>query len=107
MGPKVEGTLALMHLTRHDPLKYFVAFGSLSGCFGGNGWSDYAAANAMLGKLCGWFRERRREVRTACLHWQTWSEVGMAVMTDSVGITKNTFKMDFISPPEGVGAPGR
>ena len=102
MAPKVEGTLALMHLTRNDPLKYFVSFGSLSGCFGGNGWSDYAAANAMLGKLCGWFRERRPEVRTATLHWQTWSEVGMAVMTDSVGINKNTFKMDFIAPAEGV-----
>jgi acyl transferase domain-containing protein/NADP-dependent 3-hydroxy acid dehydrogenase YdfG len=102
MAPKVEGTLALMHLTRSDPLKYFVAFGSLSGCFGGNGWSDYAAANAMLGKLCGWFRERRPEVRTAAMHWQTWSEVGMAVMTDSVGINKNTFKMEFIAPAEGV-----
>ena len=102
MAPKVEGTLALMHLTRNDPLKYFLAFGSLSGCFGGNGWSDYAAANAMLGKLCGWFRERQPEVRTATLHWQTWSEVGMAVMTDSVGINKNTFKMDFIAPAEGV-----
>jgi acyl transferase domain-containing protein/short-subunit dehydrogenase len=102
MAPKIEGTLALMHLTRNDPLKYFVAFGSLSGCFGGNGWSDYAAANAMLGKLCGWYRERRPEVRTAALHWQTWSEVGMAVMTDSVGINKNTFKMDFIAPAEGV-----
>jgi acyl transferase domain-containing protein/short-subunit dehydrogenase len=103
LGPKLDGTLALMQLTQNDPLRYFVAFGSLSGRFGGNGWSDYAAGNEMLAKLCGWFRERRPDCRTSCLHWQTWSDVGMAVMTDSVGINKNTFKMDFISPEEGVG----
>ncbi len=66
IAPKVDGTLALMHLTAGDPLQYFVGFGSLSGRFGGNGLSDYAAANDMLAKLCGWFRQRRPECHTVC-----------------------------------------
>ena len=56
---KVEGALALMQLTRQDPLRWFVAFGSLSGRWGGKGLSDYAAANDMLAKLTGWFRHQR------------------------------------------------
>jgi NAD(P)-dependent dehydrogenase (short-subunit alcohol dehydrogenase family) len=102
VDPKVGGTLALMHLTAGDPLRYFVGFGSLSGRFGGNGLSDYAAANDMLAKLCGWFRAKRPECRTTCFHWQTWDQVGMALLADGVGITKNAFKMDFIPPEEGV-----
>lgn len=102
IAPKIDGTLALMHLTASDPLQYFVGFGSLSGRFGGNGLSDYAAANDALAKICGWFRTRRPECHTVCFHWQTWDAVGMALLADGVGITKNAFKMDFISPQEGV-----
>jgi|GEM_PF-774000 len=102
IAPKVDGTLALMQLTANDPIKYFVGFGSLSGRFGGNGLSDYAAANDALAKLCGWYRGKRPECHTVCFHWQTWDAVGMALLADGVGITKNAFKMDFISPEEGV-----
>ncbi|REK19632.1 MAG: hypothetical protein DWQ37_00140 [Planctomycetota bacterium] len=56
----------------------------------------------MLAKLCGWFRTRRPECHTVCFHWQTWDAVGMALLADGVGITKNAFKMDFIPPQEGV-----
>ncbi len=102
LAPKVAGTLALMHLTAKDPLRYFVAFGSLSGRFGGNGASDYAAGNEMLAKLCGWYRQWRPECRATCLHWQTWDEIGMVLMSEATGINKNTFKMAFIPPNEGV-----
>ena len=102
VAPKVDGTLALMHLTSEDPLAYFVAFGSLSGRFGGNGLSHYAAANDMLAKLCGWFRQCRPECRTTCFHWQTWDQVGMAMLSDGIGITKNAFKMNFLAPETGV-----
>ncbi|MEX0679047.1 MAG: SDR family NAD(P)-dependent oxidoreductase [Pirellulales bacterium] len=101
-GPKVNGTLALMQLTSGDPLRHFIAFGSMAGRFGGNGWSDYASANDMMAKLCGWFRHRRPECRTTCLEWQAWGEVGLSMISDSVGITSNTFKMTFIPPGEGV-----
>jgi NAD(P)-dependent dehydrogenase (short-subunit alcohol dehydrogenase family) len=102
IAPKVDGTLALMALTADDPLEYFVAFGSLSGRFGGNGLSDYAAANDMMAKLCDWFRGWRPDCHTACFHWQTWDQIGMAILADGVGITKNAFKMDFLTPQEGI-----
>ncbi len=100
--PKVDGTLALMHLTQNDPLRHFIAFGSLSGRFGGNGLTDYAAANDMLAKLCGWFRRRRPGCLATCFHWQTWDQVGMALEAEALGITKNTFKMKLMPPNEGV-----
>lgn len=100
--PKADGTVALMALTRRDPLHYFIAFGSISGRFGGNGLSDYAAANDLLAKLIGWYRHQRPEVASTCFHWQTWDRIGMAMLSDSVGITKNHLKMDFIPPEEGI-----
>ncbi len=102
LAPKIGGTIALMSLTRQDPLKHFIAFGSLSGRFGGNGLADYAAANDMLAKLCDWFREERPDCRTTCFHWQTWDRIGMAMIADGTEITKTAFKMDFLSPEEGI-----
>ena len=102
VAPKADGTMALMALTRRDPLHHFVVFGSLSGRFGGNGLSDYAAANDLLAKFIGWYRHQRPEVASTCLHWQTWDRIGMAMLSDSVGINKNHLKMNFIPPEEGV-----
>ncbi len=102
LAPKIDGTIALMSLTRHDPLKHFIAFGSLSGRFGGNGLADYAAANDMLAKLCDWYRTERPDCRTSCFHWQTWDRIGMAMIADGTEITKSAFQMDFLSPEEGV-----
>jgi acyl transferase domain-containing protein/short-subunit dehydrogenase len=98
---KVVGAINLMALTRPDPLEYFVAFGSLAGRFGGNGLSDYAAANDMLAKLFGWYRRQRPDCPAACLDWQTWADVGMSTKADDVGMVKNELKMEFISPEEG------
>ena len=78
-----------------------MAFGSLSGRFGGNGLSDYAAANDMLAKLVDWYRRQRPDCPAACLHWQTWANVGMSTKADDVGMVKNELKMEFISPAEG------
>lgn len=100
-GPKADGTVSLMRLTKNDPLRYFLAFGSLSGRYGGNGLSDYASANDMLAKLCGWFRTQRPECATTCFHWQTWDRIGMAMVADAVDITKSSFKMEFMEPEEG------
>jgi malonyl CoA-acyl carrier protein transacylase/acyl carrier protein/NAD(P)-dependent dehydrogenase (short-subunit alcohol dehydrogenase family) len=98
---KVAGAINLMALTRPDPLEYFVAFGSLAGRFGGNGLSDYAAANDMLAKLIGWYRRQRPDCPAACLDWQTWADVGMSTKADDVGMVKNELKMEFLSPEEG------
>ena len=56
IGAKFDGTLNLMALTREDPLGWFIGFGSISGRFGGNGLSDYAAGNDVLAKAIDYFR---------------------------------------------------
>lgn len=56
VGAKVDGTLNLMALTEQDPLTCFIGFGSISGRFGGNGLTDYAAGNDALAKLIDWHR---------------------------------------------------
>lgn len=102
IGAKVDGALGLMLLTRDDPVRYFVGFGSISGRFGGNGLSDYAAANAMLARLCAWWRRQRPGCATTCIDWQSWDEVGMAMLPDSTVGTRGVLKMKFIPPAEGV-----
>ena len=48
VGAKALGAYHLMTLTRDDPVRHFVAFGSISGRLGSNGQTDYAAASDML-----------------------------------------------------------
>ena len=80
---KVDGAANMMELTRRDPLKWFLAFGSVSGRFGGLGQTDYGLANDMLSKLVGWFRSQRPECKSTTFHWHAWDEVGMAVRPES------------------------
>jgi NAD(P)-dependent dehydrogenase (short-subunit alcohol dehydrogenase family) len=103
ISAKVGGAVALMELTRNDPLRYFVGFGSISGRYGGNGLSDYAGANGMLARLCTQFRSLRTDCATSCIDWQSWDEVGMAMVPESATGTRGVLKMKFIPPAEGVG----
>src|SRR5262249_32968865 len=62
----------------------------------------YAAANEMLAKLVDWYRGRRPDCASCCVHWQSWDEIGMAMLADNSTVgTKGVLKMDFISPTEG------
>lgn len=101
VGAKVDGALALMELTREDPLKYFVAFGSISGRFGANGHTDYSLANDMLAKLVGWYRRQRPEVAATAFHWHAWGDVGMAARPDT-RLALEMIDMDFMPASEGV-----
>lgn len=85
---KVDGAAVLMELTKSDPLRYFAAFGSVSGRFGGVGQTDYSSANDMLAKLIDWFRTQRPECGAAVFHWHAWDDVGMAVRPESKHIGK-------------------
>jgi acyl transferase domain-containing protein/NAD(P)-dependent dehydrogenase (short-subunit alcohol dehydrogenase family) len=102
IGSKVDGALGLMCMTQKDPLRWFVGFGSISGRYGGNGLTDYAAANEMLAKLCAWFRTVRPACATTCIQWQSWDAVGMAMLPDSSVGARDVLKMKFSPPEEGV-----
>jgi acyl-CoA synthetase (AMP-forming)/AMP-acid ligase II/NAD(P)-dependent dehydrogenase (short-subunit alcohol dehydrogenase family) len=55
----------------------FVAFGSVNGYFGGSGVGAYSAASAALAAFCA-DRGRSGTVRTLCLDWTMWDEVGLS-----------------------------
>jgi len=97
----VEGAIALMALTRQDPLRWFMAFGSLSGRWGGNGLSDYAAANDAMAKLVGWFRNARPDCASTCCHWQNW-DLGMSMLTQDMTIIKSEMKIVLMPTSEGL-----
>jgi acyl transferase domain-containing protein len=98
---KIDGALALMDLTRHDPVKHFVAFGSISGRFGANGHTDYSAANDMLCKLVAWYRQQRPEVHAVAFHWHAWGDVGMATKPET-RLALELVDMQFMPAREGL-----
>ena len=98
---KVDGALALMELTRRDPLKYFVAFGSISGRFGANGHTDYSLSNDMLAKLVDWYRGQRPEVGAVAFHWHAWGDVGMATKPET-RLALEMIDMQFMPAAEGL-----
>ena len=102
VGAKVDGAANLIALTRHDPVRFFVGFGSVAGRLGGNGQTDYCAASDMLCKLVGWYGKERPGCRAVGFHWTAWDEVGMA----SRPATKATLRLvnrQLIPLREGVG----
>lgn len=81
LRPKVLGALHLDQATADLPLDFFVAFGSLSGQFGGAGQADYAAANGFVRGLCHrraqWVLLKRRQGLSLCVDWSFWKDGGM------------------------------
>jgi acyl transferase domain-containing protein/acyl carrier protein len=101
IASKVEGAMALMDLTREDPLAYFVGFASISGRFGGMGQTDYALASDMLCKLVQRFRAERPQCASVAIHWPAWDEAGMAVRPETK-LALTIGKLRLMPPREGV-----
>ena len=83
LRPKTLGTRALIQVTAQDPLRWFIAFGSLSGRFGSAGQADYAMANEHMAKQVTALREHRPECRCVTIHWPGWDDVGMAARPEN------------------------
>ncbi len=97
---KVDSAFALMSLTREDPLRFFVGFGSITGRFGSFNASAYSIGSDMLCKLIGWYRQQCPDCTAVGIHWHPWGEVGM--MTRPVAQhTIKVFKMKMMPPREG------
>lgn len=97
---KVDAAVALLWLTRDDPVDYWVGFGSISGRFGSNNAVVYSMASDMLCKLMGWRRARRPGCRAVGVHWHPWGEVGMMTRPEAQH-TVTVMKMRMMPPAEG------
>jgi NAD(P)-dependent dehydrogenase (short-subunit alcohol dehydrogenase family) len=96
---KVDGAIALISFTRDDPLEAIVAFGSMSGRFGGVGQTDYAMANEILAKLLVQYRNDLTGTRCVTFHWPAWDEVGMAARpTDRISLMNG--QQRFMAPEQ-------
>ncbi|MFI4875495.1 MAG: SDR family NAD(P)-dependent oxidoreductase, partial [Blastopirellula sp. JB062] len=99
---KFDGLLHLFALTKNDPLTHCIGFGSISGRFGGNGLSDYAAGNDSMSKALDWFRGARPDCTTLCIHWESWEGAGIATLSRFAWGPRSVMKMKYMTPEEGV-----
>ena len=80
---KLAGCELLAQLTRDDPLAFFIAFGSISGRFGGLGQTDYAMASDALARRVAQLRFERPVLRAVTIDWPAWDEAGMSVRPET------------------------
>ncbi|MEL6110318.1 MAG: SDR family oxidoreductase, partial [Planctomycetota bacterium] len=101
LSAKIDGTVALAAATQHDPLEWFVGFGSISGRFGANGHTDYSAANDALAKLIGELGRLHPNTRCLTFHWHAWGDVGMATKPEAK-LALDMIGMEFMPADEGL-----
>ena len=101
LAAKLDATHALVNLTREDPLRFFVALGSVAGRFGTNGNADYALASDMQCGLMGWLTSMRPEVHAVGFHWHPWDETGMMMRSASFA-SREIMKLALLPPSDGV-----
>ncbi|QDU76346.1 Mycocerosic acid synthase [Bremerella volcania] len=99
---KFDGLMHLLALTKNDPLTHCIGFGSISGRFGGNGLSDYAAGNDSMSKALDWHRKARPDCTTLCIHWESWEGAGIATLSRFAWGPRSVMKMKYMLPEEGV-----
>ncbi|MBI1246282.1 SDR family NAD(P)-dependent oxidoreductase [bacterium] len=99
---KFDGLMHLLALTKNDPLTHCIGFGSISGRFGGNGLSDYAAGNDSMSKALDWHRAARPDCTTLCIHWESWEGAGIATLSRFAWGPRSVMKMKYMLPEEGV-----
>ena len=101
LDSKIAGSYAVLSALREQPLTHLIGFGSISGRFGANGNTDYAAANECLAKILGWYRQENPRLRATTFHWHAWDDVGMAMKPDTrLGL--EMVQMQFMPSREGV-----
>ncbi|CAA9202054.1 type I polyketide synthase [Flavobacterium collinsii] len=75
---KADSAFILNKYLNFETLKLMVFFSSVSGRFGNQGQTDYAAANEVLNRFAWYLRNKWPELQVMSINWGPWSEVGMA-----------------------------
>ncbi len=99
VSPKIDGLVNLLALTRERPFSRIVAFGSVSGRFGGHGQADYSLANEGLSRL---LQQARRVIggQVTVIDWAAFSEVGLAARSSAKTFLERSGQA-FMTPAEG------
>lgn len=75
---KVDTTFLISKYAKPESLKLMVLFGSVSGRFGNQGQTDYAAANEVLNRFAWRLRNQWKQTKILTINWGPWSILGMA-----------------------------
>ena len=100
-APKVMGAITLDHLTREDPLAFFLLFSSTAATFGSAGQAGYAAANGFLEGFAEWRGTQARPGRSVAVSWPLWQSSGMTPPPDVVAEIDR--KMGMLPMPQAAG----
>ncbi|MCU0286481.1 MAG: condensation domain-containing protein [Acidobacteria bacterium] len=103
LAPKVMGTLILARLLAGGPLDFFVLCSSYSSILAPLGQVAYCSANAFLDAFAH-YHNRRSQVFTTAINWDTWRETGMAFETVKRLENKQT---PFVGEPAAAPVPVR
>ncbi len=95
---KVLGALYLHESTAGLDLDFQVYFSSVAGGWGTSSMAPYAMANRFLDAFAHW--RDAIGLRTCCIAWGPWADVGMIVNQQKTGYTRLGFGL--IAPAEGV-----
>ena len=78
-APKVQGTLVIDRIFKECKLDFLVLWSSISSFVGGFLQVDYSGASAFIDRF-----SHCSEQKTIVINWDTWQEVGMALMIPSL-----------------------
>ncbi|HEX8079335.1 MAG TPA: SDR family NAD(P)-dependent oxidoreductase [Jatrophihabitans sp.] len=99
-APKVEGARELLEATG-DTLRLVVGFGSIIGCFGLAGETDYAVANEGMRQLLESWAAAHPVARVRVLEWSVWAELGMGARMQVLDDLRRA-GVEPILPAEGI-----
>ncbi|MCO7224348.1 SDR family NAD(P)-dependent oxidoreductase [Pleionea sp. CnH1-48] len=77
LKPKLEGTVNLLSALKDESVDFITLYSSITALVGGEGQSDYAAANAFMDALVP--AAINKNISVNSINWPSWSEVGMSV----------------------------
>jgi acyl transferase domain-containing protein/NAD(P)H-dependent flavin oxidoreductase YrpB (nitropropane dioxygenase family)/NAD(P)-dependent dehydrogenase (short-subunit alcohol dehydrogenase family) len=98
-GTKADSAVLLTELVKHQQLKFFVFFASITSRYGNKGQADYAAGNEVLSKMALQL-DRVWPCRVLAVCWGPWSRIGMTADLEQ-HLTRRGMKL--IAPEEGPG----
>ena len=104
-GPKANGAYVLHHLTKDQPLDFFVLYSSGASLYGAPAQANHAAANSALDALA----HHRAAIGLPALsiNWGPWAEVGQAAGLLSASGRDRARGISALSPAQGLEALGR
>jgi len=102
LAAKVSGTVHLDRETRGEPLRFFVAFSSVSALAGNGGQADYAFANAFQDAYADWRSQSGAPGRSLSINWPLWSGIGMGMPPEAIRHMEETTGMMPLPVREGL-----